>query len=67
MTYDEAQELFEEKYNFTVNSSWIAHVLSIHGKTKHKASNRLGKKVSNPCPDNIRPKLEIVLIELGML
>jgi len=66
MTYQEAHDLYKKKYGRHVKSSWIADVLSSHGKTKRKSPARKGK-YKHPCPDDVRPNLEKLLRELGML
>ena len=66
MTYKEAQDLYKKKYGMHVKGSYIADVLNSHGKTKRKAPNRKGN-YKYPCPQAIKPKLEKILSELGML
>lgn len=66
MTYQEAHDLYKKRYDRHVKKSWIADVLSSHGKTKRKSPLRRGK-YKYPCPDEVRPKLEKVLQELKML
>jgi len=66
MGYKEARELYKQKHNKALKNSWIAHVLSDHGKTHGKSPARRGD-YKYPCPDEIRPKLEKILKELKML
>ena len=66
MTYKEAIDLYQKKYGKHVKSSYIADILHAHGKTKRKASSRKGP-YKYPCPEIIKPKLEKILSELGML
>lgn len=66
MTYKEAIELYKKKYNGHVKSSYIADILSAHGKTKRKATSREGD-LKHPCPKDIRSNLEKVLKELKMI
>ena len=67
MTYEEAQKLYKKNYGKVVKTCWIADILRSHGKTKRKSWNRIGDKPMYPCPENVRPKLEIVLKELKMI
>ncbi|WP_182133242.1 hypothetical protein [Nitrosopumilus sp. b1] len=66
MGYREAQQLYKEKHGKLAKSSWIAQILSEHGKTKGKAPTRKGN-YKYPCPDSERPKLEKLLKELKMI
>ena len=66
MGYKETRELYKQKHNKARKNSWIAHVLSDHGKTHGKSPARKGD-YKYPCPDEIRPKLEKILKELKML
>ena len=59
-------DLYKKKHNGNVKSSYIADILHAHGKTKRKAASRKGP-YKYPCPELIRPKLEKILSELGML
>jgi len=67
MTYKEAGQLYRKYYGKVVQTCWIADVLRSHGKTRHKAWNRIGEKPMKPCPEDVRPKLERVLKELRMI
>lgn len=66
MTYKEAHDLYKKRYGGHVKHSHIADVLNSHGKTKRKSTQRKGA-YKYPCPKEIRPKLEKVLSELGMI
>ncbi len=66
LTYKEARELFKKRVGTTAKSSWIANVLSDHGKTSGKAQSRQGD-YKYPCPPDARPKLEKLLKELKMI
>ncbi|MGB6464382.1 MAG: hypothetical protein WBF38_09195 [Nitrosotalea sp.] len=66
MSYKEAHDLYKKKYGTHVKSSYIADVLSSHGKTKRKASTRKGN-YKYPCPKDVQPNLEKVLKELKMI
>ncbi len=66
MGYKEARELYKQKHSKALKNSWIAHVLSDHGKTHGKSPARKGG-YKYPCPDEIRPKLEKILKELKMI
>lgn len=67
VTYEKAQALYRERHGKTVKTCWIADVLRKHGRTKRKASNRLGAEPKYPCPDNVLLKLEKILKELNMI
>ena len=66
MGYAEARNLYKQKHNKSLKNSWIAHVLTDHGKTSRKSATRKGD-YKYPCPDEVRPKLEKILKELKML
>lgn len=66
MTYKEAIDAYEKKYDRHVKSSYIADILNAHGKTKRKAASRKGD-LKYPCPKDMRPNLEKVLKELKMI
>jgi hypothetical protein len=66
MGYKEAHDLYKKRYGKHIKSSWIANILSDHGKTKGKSPNRKGN-YKFPCPDHVRPNLEKILKELKML
>ena len=67
MTYHQAQKIYKKRYRKTVKTCWIADIKSKHGKTTRKAPNRISKKPKYPCPDDVHPKLEKILKELGMI
>ena len=62
----EARELYKKKHNKALKNSWIANVLSDHGKTNGKSPARKGD-YKYPCPPLERPKLEKILKELKMI
>ena len=64
--YKEAQKLFKKKHGKIAKSSWIANILSDHGKTSGPAHSRKGD-YKYPCPPLERPKLEKILKELKMI
>lgn len=66
MTYKEVQQLYKKRNGKIAKSSWIAHVLNEHGKTKSKSPARKGD-YKYPCPESERPKLEKILKELKMI
>lgn len=66
LTYKEAQGLFKERIGTTAKSSWIANVLSDHGKTSGKAHSRQGD-YKYPCPKMHKKNLEKILKELKMI
>ena len=66
MSYKEAQELFKKRHGKVAKSSWIAHVLSDHGKTSGPAHSRKGD-YKYPCPTSERTKVEKILKELKMI
>ena len=66
MGYADARKLYKKKYNKVLKNSWIAHVLSDHGKTKRTSPSRKGD-YKYPCPDDVRPRLETVLKTLKMI
>jgi len=66
MSYAEAKELYKKKHKKSLKNSWVAHVLSDHGKTSHKSPSRKGN-YKYPCPNDVKPKLEKVLKELKMI
>jgi len=66
MGYSEVQKLFKKRHGKLAKSSWIAHILSDHGKTRMKSPARKGN-YKYPCPPEERPKLEKILKELGMI
>ena len=66
MGYQEVHDLYKKRFGKHVKNSWIANVLSDHGKTKGKSPNRKGP-YKYPCPAEVRPNLEKILKELKML
>ena len=66
MSYAEAKELYKKKHNRSLKNSWVAHVLSDHGKTHGKSPARKGD-YKYPCPNDVRSKLEKILKELKMI
>lgn len=66
MGYKEVSELYKKRHGKLAKSSWIAHVLSDHGKTHSKSPRRKGN-YAYPCPDEERSKLEKILKELKMI
>ena len=66
MGYKEVRDIYKQKHNKALKNSWIAHVLSDHGKTRFKSPTRKGG-YKYPCPDDVKPKLEKILKELKML
>ena len=66
VTYKEAHDLYKKKYETHIKSSYVADVLSSHGKTRRKGYSRKGG-YKHPCPEKIRANLEKVLKELKML
>ena len=66
MGYIEAKELYKKKHNRSLKNSWIANVLSDHGKTHKKAPSRKGN-YKYPCPKDVKPKLTKILKELEMI
>lgn len=66
MGYKEVAQLYKKKHGKLAKSSWIAQILSEHGKTSGPAHSRKGD-YKYPCPDAERPKLEKILKELKMI
>jgi hypothetical protein len=66
MSYQQIREAYKKKYSKTLQSSWIAHVLSEHGKTTRKSPQRKGD-YKFPCPDRVRPNLEKILKDLKII
>ena len=66
MGYAEARELYKKKHGKALKNSWIAQVLSEHGKTRSISPTRKGD-YKYPCPNDARPKLEKILKELKMI
>ena len=67
MTYEKAQLIYRKRYGKTIKTCWIADVKRKHGKTNHKAPNRIGNKPKYPCPNNVFKDLEKILKELKMI
>lgn len=67
VTYQQAQTIYKERYGKTVKTCWIADVKRKHGETKRQAHNRIGSKPKYPCPTDVCPNLEKILLELGMI
>lgn len=67
VTYLQAQMMYKECHGKTVKTCWIADVKRKHGKTKRQAYNRIGSKPKYPCPDDVYPNLEKILLKLGMI
>ena len=66
MGYAEARELYKKKHNKAMKNSWIANVLSDHGKTNGKSPARKGD-YKYPCHKDVRTKLEKILKQLKMI
>ena len=66
MTYKQAQIAYWQRYNETVKTCWIAHVKELNGVAMGKAPNRSGER-KHPCPESVRPKLEKILKQCGMI
>jgi len=64
--YKEASALYKKRHGKLAKSSWIAHILSEHGKTSGPAHSRKGD-YKHPCPQAERPKLTKILKELKMI
>jgi len=64
--YKEAAQLYKKKYGKLAKSSWIAQILSEHGKTSGPAHSRKGD-YKYPCPPSERSKVEKLLKELKMI
>jgi len=64
--YREAGKLYKKKYGKLAKSSWIAQILSDHGKTSGPAHSRKGD-YKYPCPKSERTNLEKLLKELKMI
>lgn len=67
MTYKRAQEVYLERHGKTVKTCWIADIKRKFGTTTHEAWNRQAGEPSNPCPADVRDKLEPILKERGMI
>lgn len=67
MTYAEAQIKYKKRHGIVPKTCWIAHVKSLHGKTRGPAHNRMGKDRKHPCPEDKIPLLEAILRKLGMI
>jgi hypothetical protein len=66
--YDQLRDYIFERYQFTAQSCWIAHVLSDHGLTKRVAANRRnGASRTKPCPTSKRPAIEAALRHFKMI
>jgi hypothetical protein len=66
VTYKEAHDLYKKKYGTHIKSSYIADILSSHGKTTRKSPSRKGG-YRYPCPAKVKPNLERILKELKMI
>lgn len=66
MGYREAALEYKKKYGKLAKSSWIAQILSEHGKTNGPAHSRKGA-YKYPCPQSARKNLEKLLKELKMI
>lgn len=66
MAYKEAQQLYKKKHGKLARTSWIAQILSEHGKTSGPAHSRKGD-YKYPCPASERKNLEKLLKELKMI
>ena len=66
MGYKEVREKYKAKYGKSAKNSWIAQILSEHGKTSGRSHNRKGD-YKYPCPSEHRSNLTKVLKELKML
>ena len=67
VTYLRAQMIYKKRHGKTVKTCWIADVKRKHGKTTHQAHNRSSSKPKYPCPADVYPNLEKILLELGMI
>jgi len=66
MGYREAGLEYKKRYGKLAKSSWIAQILSEHGKTNGPAHSRKGD-YKYPCPPYARKNLEKLLKELKMI
>ena len=67
-SYRQVQEAYSRRHGRTVKTCWIADVKRKHGKTVRQAHNRIDPaEPKYPCPDDIYPKLEKVMRDLGMI
>jgi hypothetical protein len=67
-TYKEVQDDIKRKYGRSVKTCWIAHVKELNGLTLRMAVNRLSPHERKyPCPEEMRPLIEVSMRRLGML
>ena len=66
MGYREAAKEYKKRHGKLAKSSWIAQILSEHGKTSGRAHSRKGN-YKYPCPPAERKNLEKLLKDLKMI
>ena len=67
MTYQVIQDEYYARYGKTVKTCWIAHIKRDYNATTRVAPNRAGEEAANLCPSDIYPKLEAVMLDLGVI
>jgi len=67
MSYKNVQAEYRRRYGNdpVIQPCWIADVKEKRGETRGPAHNRKGEKPTKPCPPDIFPKLEALMVELG--
>lgn len=66
ITYERIKDEVRRKHGKSVKPCWIADVKERYGLTRGPAHNRKRPR-ANPCPDKVRPLIEDVLRQLGMI
>lgn len=69
MSYKKVQAEYRQRHGDdpVIQTCWIADVKERHDATRGPAPNRKGEKLAKPCPPDIFPKLEALMIELGVI
>ena len=67
MSYSIVQSIYQQRYGKTVKTCWIADIKRLHGCIMCIAPNRIRAKPKHPCPESVRPYLEGILKELGII
>jgi len=66
MSYLTVKAKYRQRHDRPViQTCWIADVKERHGLTRGPAPNRKGEKSSKPCPPDIFPKLEALMLDMG--
>jgi hypothetical protein len=66
-TYKKIQNYVKQRYGYTPETCWIAHVKQMSGLRMRKAPNRMGTERVKPCPPEKVESIRAALRHFGMI